>query len=466
MMKIRVLKRSNFIFMINIFVLFCIEGCSRTVVENSGGNVEISSRINSIFEKTKKVCFGRVIMEIPYEAMVVYGPAEVDASIEFREGEANRLDQYSSARLREIETEREYLDDKDLARLPHFGRVIEGSRPGQKIIIGSKDQIGYAVMSLLPIEGDLIVQAVDGGLPGRNFIKRIDDVAKLLKPRRSDDIPVEPGFCIEGGLIAGEYEFERATIGVRFSEFPDVHFSVDAHKNLNTLNNEANPKTLHERARINADAAGLGAVFSLRKILREQIRHIGHWNGQEIALRTPAYKGTRSVHHFRFHSVGSVNDPHHPQLDVQLDSGVRDNAKGVLAPSITDDEALILWDTLIKSIRLREPGDATPVKVDKVPLATRVRTGEICPESGWWEVVDKRLTVHNPRQFLHAGDQVPCALTLRGVPLWERFFNSRELNIAMTWMLVAYKDTSPESAPKVSTDGFPEATDGYGDKHA
>ncbi|MGF6275278.1 hypothetical protein ABIB38_003676 [Massilia sp. UYP11] len=326
------LSRKSVIYLLMTFLaLFCIEGCRRAVDDASGGAVEnISPKLKSMFSETRSICFGRLVMQVPHDATLVYGPAEIESSIEYRQGELGRFDEYISVRMKKIDKERRFFNERNFSKLPLFGKVLDGARLNQKIIIGSDDRVGYTVLSLVPVNEDIFIQEVYGVLPEDDFVNRMNRVATILRAREAEEIPAEPGLCIEGGFVAGEYEYERVTIGIRLIEFPDVHISVDVHKNLEYLDNDSSPKILHERAQRNAEAAGLGPVFSRGKILRDQTRRIAHWNGQEMAFRTPAYKRAASVHEFHFYSAGSVNDPFHPKLDIRLDSGVRENAKAAI----------------------------------------------------------------------------------------------------------------------------------------
>lgn len=453
--------------LIFIFTGFFVHGCGKSGFNASGEKMENNSiKIQSISDRTKTICFGRVIIKVPYDAIVVFGPAEADSDIEYIKDGAGDVDNFISSRLRQIEKERKFLDEEDLAKLPRFGEVINGSRPEQKTVIGSKDQVGYAILSLLLIEKSLFIQNANGVLPQHNFIERVNQVANNLRLRDIAEIPAEPGICVEGGFVTGVYEYERATIGIRFKEFPDVHLSVDVHKNLEFLNNDSNPKMLHERARESAEAAGLGGVFSRTRILRDQVRQIGHWKGQEMAFRTPAYKKGKSVHEIRFYSAGSINDPFHPQLDIRLYSGVKDNQKAAVEPSITDEQALALWDMLVSTIRLREASDATPPKVNKTPLAALVGTGKICPESGWWETNEKHVANDGRRLFVRAGELMPSADTSIGTGIWQKIFGGDRLKISTTWRLADYVDESVIDDP-VRTMASPLGQiDCAGDRHA
>lgn len=422
--------------------------------------------IHSIFDKSRNLCFGRLIMRVPEGAIIAFGPTEVESTIEYLDREAVNIDKYIALRLREVEDEKKFFSGKDTARLPLFGKLIDGIKPFQKIVIGSDDRVGYTITSFLPVEEILYKQIVYGVLPEQDFIERMNRVAVNLRSRHLAEIPVEPGLCIQGGFVIGEYEYERATIGVRFEQYPDVHLSIDVHKNLKFLNNDSNPKMLHQRAKESAQAAGLGAVFARTRILRDQVRKIGHWSGQEMAFRTPAYKDAKSVHEIRFYSAGSVNDPFHPQLDIRLYSGVKDNQKASIEPSVTDEEVVALWDRLVSTIRLREPGDATPPKVARTPLATRAGTGNICPESGWWETREKHAENDRRRRFVRAGELMPSADTSTGNGAWQKIFGGNRHKISTTWTLVDYADDSVNTDPAATAAGPAVQIEGSGDKHA
>jgi hypothetical protein len=239
------------------------------------------------------------------------------------------------------------------------------------------------------------------------------------------------------------------TIGVRLKELPDVHISIDAHKNLDHLRDGGSPKLLREQAKEFAEADGLGAVFARTKILRKQARELGIWKGEELALRTPAYKDDLEAHEFYFYSMGAVNDPLQPELDVRLESGLKGNQKARVKPSLTDEEALALWDKLITTIRVRQPSDATPAtKVPpKVPLASQAATGQICPQTGWWECTERRSIEGARRRLFKAGEPMPHASLSGGSRLWEKLSGAGRRQIATVWKLVDYGDEPAASSP-------------------
>jgi hypothetical protein len=169
-----------------------------------------------------------------------------------------------------------------------------------------------------------------------------------------------------------------------------------------------------------------------------------------MALRTPAFKDGKSVHEFRFYSKGAVHDSLHPELDIRFDSGVKDNQKASVDPSITDEEALELWDKLISTIRIRKPSDATPTTPAKVPLASESKTGEICPQTGWWEPAGYKEGQNAKRRLVKSGEPMPPLQLDVVSSFWQKLAGQQSTRqIVTTWTLVEYTD-EPASPPTTS----------------
>ncbi|UOD28182.1 hypothetical protein INH39_22310 [Massilia violaceinigra] len=402
----------------------------------------LSARLQPLFEQTRTVCFGRFLMRIPASANVIYGPAEVDTPIEFFGGQANRLGVRVAARLAQVEQERKYMQDGDLTRLPLFGKVIDGAVMGQKIVYGSKDQVGYTMHSFVPVGADLFVQHLDTVLPGEERIATFNRVASALRPRSEADIPGEPGSCIEGGFVPIEQKYERVTVGVRFKEFSDVHLSVEVHKNGDRLPQNADLDSLRSQARTQAASNGLGSVFSGIKVLRRQARQVDGLQGFEIVTKNPAYNDDMENHELRYLSAGAVSDALHPRLDVRLDTGLKNNRRARAQPSLSDEETMALWDTLLDTIRLRHASDASVAPAPAtVPLGSLTRTGALCPWTGWWQCTGSNDIEGARRRVFTVGETMPAVILLGEPGLWEKFKGERPRHqMSTVWELVAYSD--------------------------
>lgn len=351
-----------------------------------------SLRMKGVFNKVRTICFGRFLVDIPVRSTISYGPASVESDILFLRNGSKDLEKIVSSRLAEIGKEISYLPKYEIADLPLVGTTIEGAVNGQKILVGAVNSVGYVIDSFIPIGDDIFVQKF-GPVPAEtDYIPRINSIASRIRPRSEYEIPEGRGICIEGGFVEFEPVRERVTIGLRFNEFPDIRLSIDAHKNQGRLPLGSGPNKLREEARSNAEALELGNFFARIKILRNGTRQIGAWEGEELVTRRPVYKEDTDAHEFRFHSMGAANDALHPELDIRLDSGVRGNDKAKVPPSVTNEEALELWDTIISTIRVRQASDATTTKqlVSKTMLGSVITSGNLCSQSGLWECIDKR----------------------------------------------------------------------------
>lgn len=402
----------------------------------------LSPRLESLFAATRIVCFGQFIAEVPASATVVFGPADVDYPIKYFPDEGAKVEMRVAELLTEVEKDRRFLDQDDIAKFSLFGKVIDGAVSGQKLVFGSKDHATYSIDSLIPVGKDLFIQHAGSAVSKDDSIRVLNKAAKLLRLREANEIPAEPGACIEGGFVALQPEFERASVGVRLKEFPDVHFSIEVVKNQNYL---VESSQLEPRLK-GAEEDG-GSWYSHIKFFRRGPRDLGNWKGSEALARMPAQKDGAESHQFVFVSLGAIHDPLQPSLDVQLDTGVKDDRTAAVKPSLTDEEAVALWDKLIASIRVRPTGDAAKHSTalpPKMPLGEFVDTGSACPQTGWWQCSDIGEVAGGRRRHFVVDELMPHAVLLGRSSAWQKLVGQRPTQlIATSWQLVAY-DHVPE----------------------
>jgi hypothetical protein len=146
--------------------------------------------------------------------------------------------------------------------------------------------------------------------------------------------------------------------------------------------------------------------------------------------------------------LGAVNDAYHPELDVQLDTGVKHNSKAAIKPSLTDDEAVALWDRLIRSIRVRTPADSkarSGIGI-KAALGSAVASGEICPATGWWQCTATGEVEGGRRKHIAAGETLPQVIGLGEPTLWQKLKGERpRYKAASMWVLVEYDEVPPSN---------------------
>lgn len=421
----------------------------------------LSPRLQPLFEHTKSVCFGHFIVEVPANATVAYGPAEVDFPIQYYQGEGDKVEQHVKAHLLEVEKDRDYLrkGSEFVGKDSLFGKVIDGVVPGQKLVFGSKDHVFYSIESFIPVGKDLFVQRATSAVSRTDSVKSLNTAASLLRLRALDEVPAEPGACIEGGFVAWKPEFERASVGIRLQEFPDVHFSVEVSKNQDYLVESSALEPLLDRA-----AKDGGLWYSRVKFFRRGPRQLGAWQGFEALARKPAQLQSTESHEFAFISLGALRDSLQPELDVKLDTGVKDDQTASVKPSITDEEAVALWDKLIGSIRVRPTGaeaKQNSAMRPKLPLGEYVDTGSVCPQAGWWQCNDGGEIAGGRRQHFAAGDPVPHAFVLGKLSLWQILKGERPTHkVATIWKLVEYDPEPMVESPIAATEKHPEGGTG------
>ncbi len=123
----------------------------------------ISARVTRLFTKTKTICVGRFLIDVPQESKVVYGPTSLPWSITSYPGKGDSMDTLIAERLGELDAEKAWasgpLSDSDT----FVGKMINGTMPSQKIIFGvSKGSSRiYRIDSYVKLNGDLFIQQAD-----------------------------------------------------------------------------------------------------------------------------------------------------------------------------------------------------------------------------------------------------------------------------------------------------------------
>lgn len=314
---------------------------------------ELPARLSPLFEHTKRVCFGRFTIDVPTTATVVYGPADVDFPIVYIADEGDRIAEHVTKEVAKYEKERYMISKSDANEFALYGKVRDGAITGQKLVFGSKSFSNTTISSFIPLGQHLFIQ--DGSAMFNEIEKHVEvlnNSAKSLRLRAEDEIPIEPGLCIEGGFAHAQFEFEKASIGIRLKEFPDVHFSIMSLKNGDYLVESDDIEELMRRQK-EITPHGPGTWYSRVDFLRRGPRQIAHWKGSEVLAHLPPQKTATESHEFRFTSNGAKNDHLYTRLDVRLDTGVQGNRKGSVPPSLHDDEAVALWDKLVSTLQIR-----------------------------------------------------------------------------------------------------------------
>jgi hypothetical protein len=326
-------------------------------------------KIDALFRETKPVCFGRYLIDVPKSADVVWGPSEISAEIDSYPDQGHKIAGEIQDKIKEIQSEKHRTEPSMLIG------VFDGPNVDSKIIVGyqSSDDAGFAkLFSYIKLGRNAYVQTIPQSLlavsdstaymglrDDKTLYKKdvviLQDIAGRLRVRTDEEVPTERGICIEAGFVSGDtpkYQ-ERISIGFRFPEYPDVTFSLSSFKTDRFSKDNTLDWSLKRTQEAYAEQ-GDGHFWNSIDMLRKGAREISGWSGDEALARMPAKGDYPSVHEFAFKYAGKPTyDPFHPVVDIKLNTGVSGNTAGVAHPSLTDDEAVALWDKLTSTIRVR-----------------------------------------------------------------------------------------------------------------
>lgn len=305
-------------------------------------------------ESVKTLCFLRFVVEVPESAIVVFGRTIVDADIDRFEGMAMHVNAIIEKEItRNSNNSSIFNSGSEYDKLAE--KPIETSDKRLKHLISIKGDDRYTVQSFLIMGGDVYVlraTGISGGMV-HSVLRENELISSLLRSRRENEVPDEEGICIDGAFTPLNATYENIEMGVRLKEFPDVHLSIS----LTRRGNYAEPQEMflkrHAEALAEGREAGLGDWLDRIKYLRKTQRQVSGWDGDEVLIKFPAWKEAKEGHQFAFWSTGKPNDPFHPHVDIKLDTGVKENAARSVPASLTDEEAVALWDRLLNSIRVR-----------------------------------------------------------------------------------------------------------------
>lgn len=348
-----------------LFFLALLQACSPSYSYEEKAvpeTVEFSSRLSKLFLKTKLVCFGRYALEVPQEAELVWGSASFPSEVEVFPGGL------SATKLRIAD---------DIAKLKDEDKTLE-IRYNQAGPVENSWQIRYYPSEIAKSEGlylfntyinkgdltFLLVGAIEDNETEDVAATREAMRAKSLRLRTPDEIPADPGYCIEHGFMAGSFykEQEMVNVGIVLPSLPDVSFSLSSNKNAygdyspEEFEKDQRPK-LSLLARIQEAKDDQGIHYPSRTVLREGKRDVQHWHGEESLIRRKD-----GAHDFEWALVGTPRDVANPsEFSAQMYTKVLHNTVGAAkSTSLSDDEAVALWDKLLSGLKFR-------VKVPKAP---------------------------------------------------------------------------------------------------
>jgi len=317
--------------------------------------IALSPRLQELFSQTKLACFGRYALAIPKDAELITGNDSFPSDIDLIPGGA-------------AAQERQILDDiakikfeDDDAEILFNGR---GPLPNSREIryyksIYSKARRFYIAKTYVNLNDWIFVwaDAPRTGESESDVLARILSRAKSLRLRNAEEVPSEAGYCLKHGFISSALynDQEMTSAGIYLHRFPDVTFSISSNKDAygDYSSEEFEQRVRGELsllARIKGAQDIQGIRYPRRTVLREGKRAVQHWRGEESLI-----KRADGTHDFEWAFVGTPRDVANPsEYSVHMYTKVAHNTVGAAdKASLSDDEAVALWDKLLSGLKFR-----------------------------------------------------------------------------------------------------------------
>ena len=350
---------------ISLIVLLSLFGNSRSYTYKESAvpePVKLSARLQALFEKTKILCFGRYAIEIPQEAQLIEGNATFGIGIEIVSGGLEKAKQIAEEKIRSLKREHNTAEVTYVGQGPIDSswqiRYFESKYHKEDNSLFFETYVSKGEITF--VLGD----AIEKGETESTVVARQLAYAKSLRLRAAEEVPTEPGFCIQHGFMPGDRSEEQETIsaGIYLPSLPDVTFSVSSNKDAyadykKDRFEEMKRDELPLLARIKSAQKTQGASYPKRDVLREGKRDVQHWDGEESLIRRP--DGT---HDFELAFVGTPKDVAKPsEFHAAMFTKVAHNMVGAAKKaSVSDDEAVALWDKLLSGLKFRVKVPGTP----------------------------------------------------------------------------------------------------------
>lgn len=435
--------------------ILIVTGCDHEPKAWKNPNMtSLTPRLKPVFERIKTVCFGRFMLDVPASTTVVWGETLLPLGVTVHPGGAGKVEGLAKAFIDELKGEKAiYQND-----VPLLFSVDAASRPKGQIVTGYD---GFEAINEFKVKGYFRLD--DDGLvidarPLRDEKERtaalVLDMARRVHLRAESEIPTGPGNCFEHAFLEDNPNpgkddlLEHVRIGFRLKDFPDAHLSIYIAPS-SPKNPEGDSLEIQWNRMFAEASAEDEKMFAKSKFFRRGAREIHDWKaGYEVLIRSPDEDGVYSHHDFQAKFIGVAHDAFTPYADVQFLTGVLNNTAGATKASLSDEEAIAVWDAIISTIRVRPTGAGT-AKASAIPPQSRFPLGELaatgrtCPQSGIWESSEPSSREGGQRRYIKAGDIMP-RVAVRGEPsLWQKIKGETPSHhLATVWKLVGYDDAT------------------------
>lgn len=419
-------------------------------------------KVVNLTRNMKTLCIGRFLIDLPQETRFeLRGPRidgfdissfdEPEADFQARVAQREAQLRATPDRLggnRSLESVREVKTENGVVGkiFVHSRKVKEGTQANGLELERYRYE-GVALEALVHGEGMSFRLAANYYDPDQ--IDNLPSLVAKLVPNPRNQIPTEPGFCIDRAWFRDPLtadQGEAVMMSAQLPSHPDFEFLV-----ILAAGNKPDKQSLLERV---AAAPSILTLTERWRIstLRAAPRTIGGINGDELVKRVTEINDAIG-YSFWWEVDGTEDKVLVPHFVFQMMTG--EGGNGPVPSSLSQDAAMALWDKISSSIRVRPSEPPRPVAAEPppTPLGTYAWAGDRCPESGWWSCSaggDGVGVLGGQRQYIREGERMPQALLLPPQTLWEKLRGmqpSVESKTQTSWKLVDKRNRKRVQAP-------------------
>jgi hypothetical protein len=333
------------------------------VLDQREGALRDRQEAARITNQMKTVCVGRFLIDMPENAQLDMSQSEIDGFViqafdetaeEFSKRVADRETQIMATPdwlggNRNLESATNAQLDRDIVgRIFFHGRTVTEGTQGNGLG-GVERYRDEGITTEAHVHGRGV--SIDLFSIGRG-LQWIEDLPRLVKQlvvNPENRIPSESGFCMDRAYVRDPLsadQNEQITMFAQLPDHPDIQLTLMLAAGL-----KPEPHGILARTKAANKRLTVAERMRITK-LRAAPRKIGSLAGEELVERI-VEENEAHVHSFRWEVNGTEDNVLIPHLVLTMSTG-NGNRQSV-PTSLSDGAALLVWDKIVSSIRLRTP---------------------------------------------------------------------------------------------------------------
>jgi len=356
-----------------VLAALMLQGCGEWEQGVPDMNEQEQQTVEAYTRTQAPVCIGRFQVDMPRQLALSYNTLTVnDAKISAKLTTQQMFRRFIRERREEL-TAAETLHNRDLpylkniyepnpdivifdrnedSHMPDAARVLEGyRREGQTLFMVKIKVTDVSDDRYTDMRASLATDKPDR-------LKQVEHLLQNLHPRKAHEIPDAPGLCFEGGFLAGGADdpipgaalpFREESIGMTFVDrhHRDVNFI------FHTDNTIVEKDTLLDRTTAAENMLSQDDHFSVLR--KGTVELEGIEQAQEWLITQTTDQSVRG-HYFNLEANSTRKAPEFPYLGISFRNGdfPPGEPHGELnQASLTDAEAVGLWDAITRTFQVR-----------------------------------------------------------------------------------------------------------------